>query len=205
MPFTFYCAAKTQNKYSERPALFFASNLPSQFWCKVSVHLTLYPAKTTFSPLLHGTPFAKTTGKSLFLYSPQRKPSLQRHSGLFSAVQHPPPASIQSPLSTPLPACPAIKPDTTSESCTSQRKSVKTTEVCEAKNKKKKGSYIQMSQRTIWIVQVLYQEVSRFHQQFTSKILLKEKLTSQFQSWHYCIKNLKIIRRKKVQDCSSIA
>lgn len=126
MPFTFYHAAKTQNKYSERPALLFPASserkVPDTACHPISSKNYIFPFapenpisqnnwQKPFSVLSPETAWAPETFRPLLCSSTS------------SSSQHP------SPVPIPWPAGPAIKPDTT-ESCTSLQQ---TTDVCEGK------------------------------------------------------------------------
>lgn len=95
---TFDCAAKTQNKYSERAALLFlklATFPGSSEWKVQDTAPHSISSKNYILPFAPGNPTCQNNWQKPFLYPPQRQPGLQRHSGLFSAAQHPPPAGIQ--------------------------------------------------------------------------------------------------------------
>lgn len=101
-------------KYNNQPALLFPRPATSPADPKYGTRhctLTPCPVTTTSSPLLQGMLFTKTTGKTLFVLSPETpRPSVT--SDLSSSAQRPPPADTQTPLSPSQPAGAGIMPDT---------------------------------------------------------------------------------------------
>lgn len=200
MPFTFYSAAKTQNTVKDLH-YFFWSQQPSQPILRArdqALHLAPCPAKTTFSPFAPGNPICQNNWqKPFFVLSPMATQAPETFRPLLcsstsSSSRHP------SPLPTPLPDGPAKK------------NLIQYQKVAQASNRplmsvkpKKKVSYTQVPKDCLNCVSPIPRSLKVSSSPVYLKNSFERKANKPISKLTlYFIKNLKIIRRKKVQDCS---